>query len=123
MSTSSGPAGGTAVNPGAAQLGPELIGTRVMVRSRLPGETSASGRPAMTDVLGRVVGYTDGVAVIEKRDGALVPVPAETVVTAKVVPDGLDRHRTRPAGQFTADALMRICTRGWPPADSEALGD
>src|SRR5699024_12426333 len=122
MSTSSGPAGGTAVNPGAAQLGPELIGTRVMVRSRLPGETSASGRPAMTDVLGRVVGYTDGVAVIEKRDGALVPVPAETVVTAKGVPGGLDRHRTRPAGQFTADALLWLRTRVLPPGGRQALG-
>lgn len=76
----------------------------------------------MTDVIGRLVSYADGIAVIEKRDGALVRVAADDVVTAKPVPDGTRRRRTRPAQDFTAEEVMAIATRGWPPVESAPLG-
>lgn len=106
---------------GRMPLDETMLGERVSVRRRIPGETGPTGGPAMTDVVGRVVSLTGDEAVVERRDGDLVTVRVRDVVAVRRVP-GRPR-RTRPAADFSAEELMRICTRGWPPVESEPLGD
>ena len=95
-------------------------GGRVVVRHVVAGR-GASGGPAMTDVVGRLVEVTEDEAFIERRDGALTRVPLADVVTWKVVPDR--PRRTRPASSFSPDELSRITSRGWPAIVSEPLGE
>ncbi|UYM06200.1 GNAT family N-acetyltransferase [Solicola gregarius] len=104
-------------------LDESMLGVRVSVRRLVPGEVGPTGGPAMTDVIGRVVALGDGHATIERRDGELVDVRLADVVTARRVPDGARRRRTRPAMDFAPSELARICTRGWPPIELEALGE
>lgn len=99
------------------------IGERVVVRHVIPGEVGPTGGPAMTDVIGRVVAVDAETATIERRDGALTTVRLAEVVTAKRVPDGPRRVRTRPAMDFDPEELSRICTHGWPPTETELLGE
>lgn len=101
----------------------ELVGRRVVVRHTLPGQTGPSGGPAMSDVIGWVRGLDAQVVRIEKRDGTFANVPVQDIVTAKAVPEGPARRRTRSAPAIDADDLTRICTRGWPPVDTAFLGD
>lgn len=100
----------------------ELVGSRVVVRSRVPGETGPSGGPAYTDVVGRLLAYDGTRLRLQRRDGSEASVVAADVVAAKRVPDGPERVRTRPAADYTPEELARICTRGWPPRTSEPLG-
>ena len=95
-------------------------GRRVVVRRVVPGR-GASGGPAMTDVVGRLVEVTEDEACIERRDGALARVPLADVVTWKIVPDR--PRRTRPASSFRPDELSRITSRGWPAIVSQPLGE
>lgn len=99
------------------------LGTRVSVRRVLPGRTGPTGGPAMTDVVGRVVRHSPEHVDVERRDGSVVTLALDDIVTARVVPDGAARRRVRPAADVDADTLTRICTRGWPPVESEPLGD
>lgn len=104
-------------------LDESAIGDRMSVRLRIPGETGPTGGPAMTDVVGRVVALTAASARLERRDGSIVDVRLSDVVAARRVPDGPRRRRTRPAGDFSPEELARICTRGWPPVETEQLGE
>ena len=104
-------------------LNESMVGLRMSVRTLVPGEIGPTGGPAMTDVIGRVLAVGDGHATIERRDGELVDIRIEDVVVARQVPDGRRRVRTRPALDFTAEELSRICTRGWPPTETELLGE
>ncbi|MGH3360345.1 MAG: GNAT family N-acetyltransferase, cg3035/Rv0428c family, partial [Nocardioidaceae bacterium] len=104
-------------------LDESMLGVRVSVRSRVPGERGPTGGPAMTDVIGRVVAVDADYARVERRDGSLVDVRLADVVTARRVPDGPQRARTRSASAYSVDELTRICTRGWPPTESEPLGE
>jgi N-acetylglutamate synthase len=62
------------------------IGRRVVIRSLVRGEKGPSGGPLMTDVIGFLREYGDGVAVVERRDGSLTRVAIEDIVAAKPVP-------------------------------------
>jgi hypothetical protein len=60
-------------------VGPGDVGVRVSLRRVLP-------EGGYGDVLGVVVEWDEAVVRIEKRDGTVVVVPADTVVAAKRVP-------------------------------------
>ena len=98
----------------------DSTGRRLVVRHVVAGR-GPSGGPAMTDVVGRLVGLTEDEAQVERRDGSIAHVPLADVVTWKVVPDR--PRRTRPAASFSADELTRITSRGWPAIVSEPLGE
>ena len=59
--------------------GPGDVGVRVSLRRTLP-------EGGYGDVLGVVLEWDESVVRIEKRDGTVVVVPAETVVAAKRIP-------------------------------------
>lgn len=63
-----------------------LVGHRVVVRSRIPGERGPSGGPAMTDVIGVVELADDQVIVVRRRDGVVRTVRRVDVVVVKRVP-------------------------------------
>lgn len=77
----------------------------------------------MSDVIGWVRGLDAQMIRIERRDGSFVRVPVQDIVTAKAVPDGPARRRTRSALAIDTEDLTRICTRGWPPVETAFLGD
>ena len=62
------------------------IGHRVVIRSLVRGEKGPSGGPLMTDVIGFLREYGNGVAVVERRDGTLTTVAIDDIVAAKPVP-------------------------------------
>jgi N-acetylglutamate synthase len=62
------------------------VGRRVVIRSLVRGEKGPSGGPLMTDVVGFLREYGEGVAVVERRDGSLVRVALDDVVAAKPLP-------------------------------------
>ncbi|MGI8702015.1 MAG: hypothetical protein ACR2JU_12565, partial [Nocardioidaceae bacterium] len=59
---------------------------RVVVRSRVPGETGPSGGPAMTDAVGVVEHADDEEIVVRRKDGTLCRVARQDIVTMKPVP-------------------------------------
>ena len=71
----------------AQGLGPHVVGTRVVVRRVLPGETGPSGGPAMTDVLGVCTSWADGVCVVAPSSGGPpVTIRIADIVSGKPVP-------------------------------------
>jgi N-acetylglutamate synthase len=62
------------------------LGRRVVIRSLVRGETGPSGGPLMTDVIGYLRKYGEGVAVVERRDGSLTQVPIADIFAAKPLP-------------------------------------
>lgn len=62
------------------------LGRRVVIRSLVKGEKGPSGGPLMTDVIGFLRAYSDGIAVVERRDGSLTRVAIEDIVAAKPLP-------------------------------------
>jgi hypothetical protein len=90
----------------AVRIGPADAGRRVTVRRRLE-----DGQ--LSDVVGVLRSWSsDGVLVVEKRSGEQVAVRADDVVAAKVV-----------APELSADAMQKVAELGWPPAETEQLGD
>jgi len=80
--------------PEAHRLGPHVVGSRVVVRRRLPGETGPSGGPAMSDVLGVCLRWSAGECVVQPESGAPVTIPLRDVVAGKQVPPRPDRRRS-----------------------------
>lgn len=99
-------------------MGPHVVGTRVVVRRLLPGETGPSGGPAMTDVIGTCVRWSDGECVVQPEDGPAVVIPLGLIVAGKPVPPRASaRFRVGPREcQLRAMAL-------WPDIVTEPLGD
>ncbi|GAA3514349.1 GNAT family N-acetyltransferase [Aeromicrobium panaciterrae] len=96
------------------------VGARVVVR-HLAGGTGPSGGPALNDVVGRVLGVDDSTVTVQRRDGRTAIVALADIVTWKVVPDRpLRRRRAR---DVDTEELTRITSRGWPPIESQRLGD
>jgi GNAT superfamily N-acetyltransferase len=63
------------------------VGTRVVVRRVLRGETGPTGGPAMTDVLGTCVAWDNGVCVVAPDSGAEpVTIRIADIVSGKPVP-------------------------------------
>ena len=96
------------------------VGSRMVVRYAVGG-IGPGGGPVMSDVIGRILAVDDMTVAIERRDGSMVSVALDSIVTTKVVPPVPVRSRN--AHRVSAENLMRICTRGWPPVVSEPLGE
>jgi N-acetylglutamate synthase len=105
-------------SPEAHRLGPHVVGSRVVVRRVLPGETGPSGGPAMTDVLGICTAWGEGRCVIAPETGDPVEIRLSDIVSGKPVPPRPSvRHRisTRAAEQHTLSL--------WPRLETEPLGE
>ncbi|MBA2640441.1 MAG: GNAT family N-acetyltransferase [Nocardioidaceae bacterium] len=96
-------------------LGPQHIGTRVVVRHLLAApEPGASA----TDVLGVLVAFDDdGLTVDTERHGR-IRVPAAAVVVGKPVPE-----RAATLLRVSADRVAVVAAEGWRPRTVERLGD
>ena len=70
----------------AHRLGPHVVGTRVVVRRLLPAETGPSGGPAMTDVLGVCLRWSDGECVVQPESGPAVTIPLRLIVAGRPIP-------------------------------------
>jgi len=91
----------------AVRLSPADVGRRVTVRHRLQDGV-------LTDVVGTLVAWDggwDGRLEVERRDGSLVPVAADAVAAAKVVPP-----------ELSAEAMQVAAQAGWPPDETALLG-
>ncbi|GAA1971618.1 hypothetical protein GCM10009798_35670 [Nocardioides panacihumi] len=67
-------------------LGPDVVGTRVVVRRLVPGESGPTGGPAFTDVLGICTSWADGLCVVQPDTGDAVSIPLALIVSGKPVP-------------------------------------
>jgi len=72
------------------------VGTRVMIRRRIPGPTPLS------DVLGTLQSWSSGVLTVLRADGTPVQITEDDVVAARVIPPRpTPRPRPRPAEENT----------------------
>ena len=78
--------------PGLRTLHSGLVGQRVVVRSRVPGEIGPTGGPLLTDVLGILEGWEGGVLTIRTADDDLVEVAVALVVSGKSIPPRPERR-------------------------------
>jgi hypothetical protein len=82
--------------PEAHRLGRHVVGARVVVRRRLPGETGPGGGPAMSDVVGTCLRWSDDECVVQPETGPPVTIPVRLIVAGKPVPPrGPRRRRSR----------------------------
>jgi GNAT superfamily N-acetyltransferase len=98
-------------------LSSDLVGTRVVVRVRVPGEMGPSGGPSMRDILGILTGWSATQLEIERADGVVESIRLADVVTGKPVPPRASVRARIPAGE-----LQRICARGWQAPVTHQLG-
>lgn len=70
-----------------------LVGQRVVVRRRLPGERGATGGPAMTDLLGTLEWWGRDEIGVRAEDGDLVVIHKALIVSGKAVPARPRRRR------------------------------
>jgi N-acetylglutamate synthase len=104
-------------SPDAHRLGPHVVGTRVVVRRLLRGETGPSGGPAMTDVLGVCTSWGDNVCVVEPEEGPPVRIPLADIVSGKPVPPRPSvRHRVT-----AYDAELHVLSL-WREVETRPLG-
>lgn len=99
------------------RIDPADVGKRVSVR-RLVEPAGDGAR--FTDCVGVLASWQDGVLAVTRRSGETVRFPESAMVAAKVVPP-TPAHRRGPTA--TADELDRMAARGWPPPESERMGD
>jgi len=95
-----------------------VVGQRVVVRRLVPGETGPSGGPAMTDVLGTCLRWSDGECVVRPESGPAVTIPLALIVSGKPVPP-------RPSTRFRVDpreCQLRAMAL-WPDIVTEPLGN
>jgi N-acetylglutamate synthase len=78
--------GSESLDLGKHLLGPHVVGQRVVVRRVLPGEVGPSGGPAMTDLLGICVAWTETDCVVQPESGPAVSIPLSLIVSGKPVP-------------------------------------
>lgn len=99
------------------RLGPHVIGQRIVVRRRVPGERGPTGAPALTDVLGVCTAWSSGTAVIRREDDSEVSVTIADIVSGKPVPPRAStRLRISPR-----DAELRALAL-WPQLATAPLG-
>jgi N-acetylglutamate synthase len=99
-------------------LSADLLGMRVVVRVRVPGETGPSGGPALRDILGVLTAWDAETLSVRRADGVVETVPHADVVTGKPVPPRASVRQRVPAAD-----LQRICARGWQAPTTRSLGD
>jgi ribosomal protein S18 acetylase RimI-like enzyme len=94
------------------------VGTRVVVRRLLRGETGPTGGPAMTDVLGTCESWADGVVVVRREDGTAVEIATADIVSGKPVPP-------RPSARLRVSAREAEghAAAHWPGVVRETLGE
>ncbi len=95
------------------RVGPEHVGSRVVLRRRAPG-----GR--YVDLLGDLVAWADGSARVRTRAGE-VSVPLDQVIAGKPVPPPPTR-RAAPHLALDVEALEDVASDGWRPIEQEWLG-
>jgi hypothetical protein len=71
----------------------DLVGTRVVVRRVLTGETGPSGGPAFVDTLGELTSWSDTEVSVRRADGQVVTIAQADIVAAKPVPPAPVRRR------------------------------
>lgn len=101
-------------------LGPHAVGSRVVVRRVLPGESGPTGGPAFTDVLGVLERWDtspDGAAVVRRDDGSTVTFATGLVVSGKPVPPRPSRFSRLPPEQ-----VLRRAEGGFRRLDGRMLG-
>lgn len=101
----------------AHRLGLHVVGQRVVVRRALPGETGPSGGPALTDVVGVCLRWSDGECVVQPEKGPAVTIPLELIVSGKPVPP-----RPSPRFRVTPRECQLRALALWPDLDTEPLG-
>ncbi|MDQ1106706.1 GNAT family N-acetyltransferase [Nocardioides zeae] len=101
---------------GAHGLGPHVVGTRIVVRRLVPGETGPTGGPAFTDLLGVAEGWWPDL-VVRRADGTAVTVPHALIVSGKPVPPRASRLQRVPG----REVQRRV--RGLWPGETATLGD
>ncbi|MCX4795109.1 GNAT family N-acetyltransferase [Streptomyces sp. NBC_01242] len=99
------------------RITPADVGKRVSVR-RTPEDGPQGAK--LTDTVGVLTSWDNGVLSITTKGGDSVRIPESTLVAGKVVPAAPARRRG-PAASF--DELAPICARAWQPVESEPLGD
>ncbi len=72
------------------RISPAHVGRRVSIRSRIP---AGEGQPSLTDTLGVLRAWAQGVLEVEVRDGSLAGIRESDVVAARVVPNPATRRR------------------------------
>jgi N-acetylglutamate synthase len=99
-------------------LGPRCVGTRVVVRRLLRGETGPSGGPAMTDLLGVMESWDENATKVRAEDGTLTEIAIADIVSGKPVPE-------RPRGRMrvSAEQACRLSNASWPAIHTRPLGD
>ena len=102
----------------AHRLGPHVVGQRVVVRRLVPGEQGPSGGPAMTDLLGVCVRWSDGECVVQPETGPAVTIALADIVSGKPVPP-------RPSTRFRVTPLecQSRALALWPDIVTEPLGN
>ncbi|MBW5484301.1 GNAT family N-acetyltransferase [Streptomyces bambusae] len=98
------------------RITPADVGKRVSVRRV---EARADGSSYMTDTVGVLGSWTDGVLLITRKDGETVHIAESSLVAGKVVPPAPARRRG-PAASF--EELAPVMARAWQPLESERLG-
>ncbi|HEX2892410.1 MAG TPA: GNAT family N-acetyltransferase [Marmoricola sp.] len=101
-----------------SSLGPHVVGTRVVVRRVVPGETGPTGGPAMTDVLGICESWADGIVVVRREDGTTVEIATADIVSGKPVPP---RPSTRL--RISPRDAESHAAQHWPGVVREPLGE
>jgi ribosomal protein S18 acetylase RimI-like enzyme len=99
-------------------LGPHVVGQRVVVRRVLPDELGPSGGPAMTDVLGVCVSWSETACVIQPESGPAVTIPLSLIVSGKPVPP-----RPSVRQRVSARSAESHAAPLWPHVLRESLGD
>ena len=102
---------------GTPGLGPHCIGQRVVVRRLLPGETGPTGGPRMTDLLGVMETWADGVTTVRAESGEVTAIALADIVSGKPVPP-----RPSVRLRISAEDAERRATASWPAVVTEPLG-
>ncbi|MFE3046761.1 GNAT family N-acetyltransferase [Streptomyces albidoflavus] len=99
------------------RITPDDVGKRVSVRAFTD---TGTGDARFTDTVGVLTSWTGGVLSITRRSGESVRVAEAALAAAKTVPAAPARRRG-PAASYAE--LARVAARGWPPVESERLGE
>jgi GNAT superfamily N-acetyltransferase len=99
-------------------LSAEHVGSRVVIRVTVAGETGPSGGPALRDILGILTEWGPSHVSVRRRDGVVETVRRGDIVTGKPIPPRASIRQRIPPGE-----LQRVCARGWLPPDTAELGD
>lgn len=75
----------------------------------------------MTDAVGVLLSWSDGVLAVQRRDGSVVEIPEDALIAGKRVPPRPAIARTH--SQVSARDLQEVAAAGWPAPESEPLGD